>query len=204
MVEPLLVLGVFISLSAVATRQCSARRVAVCQFSCVMVLMVLAVPAFAQSPDAPARDEGSSFLWEVAKATAVDPTTYAPAATAYGAMRLDWGSSQVLFQNGYVEHNPRYTISGRSRDVPLSYAAGNRKIFRDSLQILQMSVVNNLTANFVERALIQRHPNHKKLFRTIGWIERVGFASYWSYRLSAGHLRAWQDNERLARQRGYK
>ena len=202
MVAPLLVLGVFILISAVVACRCSARRVAVCQFSCV-VLMLLAAPVFAQSPDAPARDEGS-FLWDVAKATAVDPTTYAPAATAYGAMRLDWGSSQVLFQNGYVEHNPRYTISGRSHDVPLSYAAGNGKIFRDSLQILQMSVVNNLTANFVERALIQRHPNHKKLFRTLGWIERVGFASYWSYRLSAGHLRAWQDNERLARQRGYK
>jgi hypothetical protein len=67
-----------------------------------------------------------------------------------------------------------------------------------------MSVVNNLAANFVERVLIQRHPNHEKLFRRLGWIERVGFASYWSYRLSAGHLREWQDNERLARQRGYK
>jgi hypothetical protein len=202
MVENQLVLGALIS--AVAARRCPVRRVAGCQFLSVLVLMLIAAPAFAQSPDAPARVEESSLLWDVAKAAVVDPTTYAPAATAYGAMRLDWESSQVLFQHGYVEDNPRYTISGRSYDVPLSYAEGNRKILRDSLQILQMSVVNNLTVNFVERVLIQRHPNHKKLFRTIGWIERVGFASYWSYRLSAGHLRAWQDNERLARQLGYR
>lgn len=203
MVESLLFLGGFISITAPA-RKCCPRRSAVCRFSCLIALTLLAAPVFAQSPDAPAREGGSSFLWDAVKATAVDPTTYVPAATTYGAMRLDWGSSQVLFQHGYVEDNSRYTVTGRSHDVPLSYAAGNGKIFRDSLQILQMSIVNNMTANFVERVLIQRHPNHRKLFRTMGWIERVGFASYWSYRLSAGHFRAWQDNERLARQRGYK
>jgi hypothetical protein len=61
-------------------------------------------------------------------------------------------------------------------------------------------VVNNVSARVLERLLMPRYPNHRKLLRTIGWIERNAIASYWSYRLSAGHLRQWQENER----RGYQ
>ncbi len=48
--------------------------------------------------------------------------------------------------------------------------------FRNGLSNLQLSLVNNVSA----RAM----------------------ASYWSYRLSAGHFRQWQENERRAQQLG--
>jgi hypothetical protein len=34
--------------------------------------------------------------------------------------------------------------------------------------------------------------------KTLGWIERSVFASYWSYRLSATHFRQWQTNKQQA------
>jgi hypothetical protein len=109
----------------------------------------------------------------------------------------------VFFQYGFVEDNPRFTISGFSHDLPISHAAGNRQILMDSLGILQMSVVNNVSANVLENILIKKYPHRRTLLRTLGWIERVGFASYWSYRLSAAHLRKWRQNERLARELGF-
>jgi hypothetical protein len=133
----------------------------------------------------------------------LDPTTYAPTIVAWEATRLDWRSSQIFFQNGFFEHNPRFTVSGRSDDVAIGYAAGNRKILTDSLAILQFSLVNNASARLTERLLMRRFPNQRKLLRTIGWVERSGVASYWSYRLSAGHLRQWQANGRRAQQLGY-
>jgi hypothetical protein len=151
-------------------------------------------PAPAELPDQP------SAVWEVTKRTLFDPTTYAPAALSYGATHLDWESSQIFFQHGFVEQNRRFTVSGFSHDVPISYAAGNRQILIDSLGILQMSVINNVTTNVLENILIKRYPHRRKLLRTLGWVERIGFASYWSYRLSADHFRKWRENERLAKQ----
>ena len=60
------------------------------------------------------------------------------------------------------------------------------------------SVVNNAVSASLERALINRAPGHRKLIRTLGWIERTAFASYWSYRLSVRHLEQWRLNQRLA------
>jgi hypothetical protein len=152
----------------------------------------------ADQPDEP------SFIWDVTKRTLVDPTTYVPAVLSYGAMRLDWDSSQVFFRYGFVEQNPRFTVSGFSYDVPISHAAGNQQILMDSLGILQMSVVNNVTANVLENLLIKRYPHRRTLLRTLGWIERIGFASFWSYRLSAGHVRKWRENERMASRLGFQ
>ena len=53
------------------------------------------------------------FVWSVAKSVLLDPTTYAPAAMSYTALRMDWNSSQPLFRAGYVEHNYLFTVSGR-------------------------------------------------------------------------------------------
>ena len=167
------------------------------------MLLVSPAPASAQDQSTDG-GERSSFLLDTAKAVALDHTTYAPALFYYGTTRLDWNSSQVFFRHGMVEHNERFTISGRPDDVPISYAAGNRLIAGDALTILQMSAVNNVTNNLIERVLIARYPRHRKLFRTIAWIERTGFASYWSYRLTAGHYRQWRANERAARQLGFK
>lgn len=164
----------------------------------VVALMMLAASSVS------AQDQGrASFGSDVAKKVLLDPTTYAPAIVAWKATRLDWQSSQIFFQRGWFEHNPRYTVSGRGNDTAIGYAAGNRQIFRDSIGNLQLSLVNNVSERVMERLLMPRYPNHRTLLRTIGWIERSAMASYWSYRLSAGHFRQWQENERRALQLGY-
>ena len=183
----------------------------VCRPRLSIVCSLFAAMLLASTTSASAQDQGtddsrerSSFLLETAKAIAFDQTTYAPAFLYYGTTRLDWNSSQVFFQHGILEHNERFTISGRPDDVAISYGAGNKMILMDTLTILQMSAVNNVTNSLIERVLIARYPRHRKFFRTLGWIERTGFASYWSYRLSAGHYRQWRANERVARQLGFK
>jgi hypothetical protein len=60
-------------------------------------------------------------------------------------------------------------------------------------------VVNNVSERVLERLLMRRYPSHRRLLRTIGWIERSALASYWSYRLSAAHFRQWHENERQPR-----
>jgi hypothetical protein len=162
----------------------------------VCLLTLVAPPAFAQPPD------GSSFVPDVVKRVVLDPTTYAPAIVAWIATRLDWKSSQIFFRNGFVEENPRFTISGRRADTAISYAAGNRRIVGDAVTDLQFSVINNAAGQVIERILRQRYPDHPRLVRAIGWIERSSMASYWSYRLAEGHFRQWQDNERGIRQLG--
>src|SRR5881628_1285044 len=89
--------------------------------SCLLVAALLVV-----LPEAASAQDGdrSSFVGDIAKRVVFDPTTYAPALIAYGATIHDWNTSQPLFRNGFVEHNPRFTLSGRSDDVALGYAAG--------------------------------------------------------------------------------
>ncbi|MCM3881129.1 MAG: hypothetical protein ND807_13555 [Vicinamibacterales bacterium] len=139
-----------------------------------------------------------SMLPYVVKTVFLDPTTYVPAIVRYEATRLDWQSSQIFFQNGWSEHNSRYTTSGLADDAPIGYAAGNNRILRDALTSLQFSIVHNVSERVLERVLKQRYPNHPKILTAVGWIERSVVASIWSYRLSANHLRQWRTNERLA------
>jgi hypothetical protein len=161
----------------------------------VLMISVLAVPAAAQSQDS-GGDKNS--VWSVTKGVLLDPTTYAPAAISYSATTLDWNTSQVFFQNGFVERNPRFTISGRSSDTPISFDAGNRRIMGDSLAILQMSALHNAGSQVLERVLIAKNPEHKKLIKTLGWIERIAVSSYWSYTLSEQHWRQWRWNQQTA------
>jgi hypothetical protein len=86
----------------------------------------------------------------------------------------------------------------------MSYGAGNRRILLDAVANLQLSMLNNASERVVERLLLPRFPNHRTLVRTLGWIERSVVASYWTYRLSAGHFRQWQENGRRAQQLGYE
>ena len=161
-------------------------------------MMLVASSVSAQDQDR------ASFVPDVVKNVILDPTTYVPAIVAWKATRLDWQSSQVFFQRGWLERNPRFTVSGRADDVAIGYAAGNRQIFADAIAVLQLSMVNNVSERVIERLLMPRYPNHRKLIRTIGWIERSAMASFWSYRLSAGHFRQWQKNEQLAQQLGFR
>ncbi len=158
------------------------------------------------TPSPSAQDQPqSSFVPDIVKGVVFDPTTYAPAMVTYGATRLDWESSQVFFQLGFAEHNARYTVSGASDSAAISHRAGNRQIATDSLAVLlKLSLVHNVTERAIERVLIRRYPNHQKLFRIVGLVERIVGASYLSIALSGKHVRQWQENERLARQLGYK
>ena len=164
-------------------------------FTTLMVCIPLS--AFGQSPDEP------SAALEVFKRVVFDPTTYVPAIVSAEAQHLDWKSSQVFFEQGFLERNPAYTISGRPDDLPISYETGRARIGRAAFVSLGTSVVNNLTMAVVERALIKRYPEHRKLLRGLGWTERIAFASWLTYQKSALHFQQWQRNTTLERQLGY-
>lgn len=171
----------------------------------LFILLLAIIVACGTLSSAHAQDqEQPSLVGSSLKATLLDPTTYAPSAIQYESMLLDWKSSQPFFRNGYVEENPRYTLNGLVHDVPVGYEVGKRRILRDSLAVLPVMFVNNAAANMIERALIRRHPERRTLIRTLWWIQRISFASFVSYQLSAGHLRQWQHNQELARQLGYR
>ena len=159
-----------------------------------LLLSVAVLPAAAQ--DTPG--DQPPFLVDLTKKVVLDPTTWTPAGALYTSMRLDWNSSQPLFRSGYVEDNARYTINGLPHDMPVDYSEGNRRILTDALAVLPMSMLHNATNRAFERTLINRFPAHPKLIRTLGWIERVSFASYVSTRLSSPHFRQWQRNQELA------
>lgn len=161
-----------------------------------MALSLLPICAHAQG-------ERTRVVWDVTRGVLVDPTTYAPAMLAYTAQRLDWKSSQGFFEHGWLEQNGLFTVSGRPNDRPVSYRAGVRVIRANALSVLQASVVNNLTAGVGERLLVARYPTRRKLWRAIGWAERIAFASYLSYVSSAEHWRQIKRNGRLVEQYGY-
>jgi hypothetical protein len=149
-------------------------------------------------------ERDSPFVATLAKQIVFDPTTYAPALIAYDATMRDWKTSQPFFQNGYLERNPRFTLSGLPNDQPLSYDAGRRVILKDALVHLQLSAVHNVTSRSLERMLLGRFPEKRKLIRVLGWVERTVFASYLAYELSHKHYRQASDNERLAREYGFR
>jgi hypothetical protein len=156
----------------------------------VWLLSLMAVPASAQE----------SSIKSVAKAVLVDSTTYAPAAITYAAMRLDWQTSQPLFRAGYLEQNSRFTLSGRPNDQPISEAAGHHQIVRAALVILAQSAIHNTASQVLQRAFIARYPEQKRLLKTLGLIERIGFASGVTYALSARHIRQIRINVALGKQ----
>ena len=166
----------------------------------VLVTMLVVTPAMVSAQT----ENESSLFWDVTKGVVFDPTTYAPAVFTYTSMRMDWNSSQPLFRNGWVEQNYRFTRSGRPFDTPLSYAEGNRKIRQMALLHLQESVLNNVAVNLFERVLSERHPQHRKLFKTLSWVERIAFSSYVSYLASANHFKQAERNRALAAQFGYR
>jgi hypothetical protein len=152
-----------------------------------------------------AQDRGErSFIPDVIRRVVLDPTTYAPAALAYDATLRDWRTSQPFFQHGFYESNARFTVSGLPNDVAVSYGAGVRIIRADALESLKRSAVNNLAEQIIERVLVNKYPNHRRLVRALGWAQRISFASFKAYRLSAGHYRQAAQNERLAAQLGFE
>ena len=146
----------------------------------------------------------SSAVADVIKGVVFDPTTYAPALISYDATLKDWNTSQPFFQNGYVERNARFTLTGLSNDRPVSYVVGRNQIMRDTLTTLGVSAVQNATSRIVEQALMAKYPNHRKMVKTIGWIQRIGIASAMTYKLSAPHYRQAGLNAQQARELGFR
>ncbi|HKB11153.1 MAG TPA: hypothetical protein VKD69_10875 [Vicinamibacterales bacterium] len=138
------------------------------------------------------------------KKVVLDPTTYAPAIIAYDATMRDWNTSQPFFRHGYMEHNERFTLTGLPNDVPVSYDVGRNRILTDALLNLQMSVVHNVADRLFERMLMEKFPEHRKLVRVLGWVERGAFASYMSYQLSGQHYRQAAANTQRAQQMGFR
>ncbi len=162
----------------------------------VLLALLLAVhPAVAQSQFTDA--DRTSPVADVAKQVLTDPTTYVPASLLYVSMKLDWNSSQPLFQLGYVEDNPRYTRTGLPQDAPISYGAGNRKLLMQSLAILPSSMANNAINRVVQRGLTARFPHSRKLWSVLSWTERAVFASYTSYVISSPHFEQWKKNQQM-------
>jgi len=163
------------------------------------LMFLLPLRASAQTPE-----QQPSFLGDAFKRVILDPTTYAPAVIAYDATMRDWNSSQPFFRNGYFERNERFTVSGLPNDRPVSYDVGRQRILSDAFVNLQLSLANNVADQLFERMLLDRLPTHRKLVRTLGWLERGAFASYLSYRQSAAHYRQAAANLAYAQQMGFK
>jgi hypothetical protein len=148
-------------------------------------------------------DKHPSAVADVIRGVVFDPTTYAPAVISYDATLRDWNTSQPFFRNGYLERNARFTVSGLSYDRPVSYVAGKNQILKDTLTTFGVSAVQNATSRIVERALMARYPDHRKVVKTIGWIQRIGLASLMTYQLSAPHYRQAGINAQRANDLGF-
>lgn len=164
----------------------------------------LAVLAILSTVSVSAQEPPAASLAHIVKNVVLDPTTYAPGMILYGAMRLDWESSQIFFRHGFVEHNTDYTVSGVADTAAIGRRTGNRRIAGDAARVLQLSLAHNVAARILEHELTRRYPTHRKLFRVVGRIERIAAASFLSTALSAAHVRQWRRNVRLARELGYR
>jgi hypothetical protein len=181
------------------TRQLFALRIAA-TFLMILSLVLASAPfAFAQDE----KQRPSAFA-DVVKGVAFDPTTYAPALIGFHATMKDWNTSQPFFQNGFVEHNQRFTVTGRPDDTALSYMVGRSQIFKDAITAFGVTAAQNATSRLVERALLQRYPDHRKAVKTVGWIQRITVASLMSYRLSASHYRQAEINSQRAAELGLR
>jgi hypothetical protein len=149
-------------------------------------------------------DKRSSMLTDTVRGVVVDPSTYAPSLISYHATMRDWNTSQPFFQNGYVEHNARFTITGQPDDRAVSYRVGRAQIFKDAAAALGMAAAQNATSRLVEHALLSRYPDHRKAVKTLGWIQRISVASLMSYRLSADHYRQADANIQRAAELGLR
>jgi hypothetical protein len=85
----------------------------------------------------------------------------------------------------------------------MSYSEGNKQLFADAVSVASLSALNNVVAHLTVDTMVVRSPQHAKLWKALGWIERTAVASSLSYVLSVQHFRQWQLNQRLALQRGY-
>jgi hypothetical protein len=128
--------------------------------SAIVALLTVGNAAFVFAQE---NSKDSSAVADVIKGVVFDPTTYAPALISYDATMRDWNTSQPFFQNGYVERNARFTLTGLSNDRPVSYQVGRNQILRDTLTTFGVSAVQNATSRIVEQALMAKYPNQRMM-----------------------------------------
>jgi hypothetical protein len=165
--------------------------------------MVLAITSVSRQGYAQEHPEPSRLTYAV-KGVLLDPTTYAPAILAFDATLRDWKTSQVFFENGFVEKNPRFTVTGLPYDQAMSYESGRTQILKDSLGILEVSAVQNFSDRLLEHALLERFPAHQRMVKAIGWVERASVATLMSYRFAGPHYQQWRQNQALAADLGFR
>jgi hypothetical protein len=169
-----------------------------------MLIMTITL-VLTSAPFASAQDEKpSSVVGNVIKGVVFDPTTYAPAIIGYHSTMKDWNTSQPFFKNGYVEHNARFTVSGRSDDTAVSYGEGRDRILRDAMTALTVAAAQNATSRLIEQALLARYPDHRKAVKAVGWIQRIAVGSLMSYHLSASHYRQARINAQRSAELGLR
>ncbi len=166
--------------------------------SCLIVSLLL-VPG-----GAVAQEREPSAIGQAIKATILDPTTFAPATFTYDGTMRDWNTSQPFFRNGFVEQNARFTRSGRSGDIAISYEAGRTQILRDSLSVLAVSAVHNFGTQLIQQGLRERFPEHRKVVSVLGFLERSAVASAMSFALAGPHYRQAQLNQRMSNDLGLR
>ena len=171
------------------------RAIASCLIVCVLVVPRLASAQEQREP---------SSVGQALKLTFLDPTTYVPALFTYDATMKDWNTSQTFFQNGFLERNARFTVSGFSNDRAVSYEVGRNQILRDSLSVLAVSAVHNFSERLIQESLRERYPEHRKMVTALGWIERAAVSSLLSYELAGPHYRQWRQNQQLSMQLGMR
>jgi hypothetical protein len=167
--------------------------------SCFIVCTLFFVPceAFAQERD-------PSHFGHAIKATVLDPTTYVPGILVYDSMIRDWDTSQPFFRNGFIEQNARYTRSGRPNDLAISYEDGRRRILMDSLAVVGVSAVHNVSTQLFEQAMRERYPEHRKLVTVLWFLERSAVASLMAYQWSGPHYRQWRKNQQQIAELGLR
>ncbi len=169
------------------------------RFVWILLAVILAAPRPIE-----AQNKAGGFIKGVAKDVVLDPTTYGPFGASWLGKQLDWNSSQIFFEHGFVESNSDFTINGLPYDKPISYGAGSRKVILISLPVLQLSLINNAGVSVAGRLLMRRYPKHRKLIKTIGWVEKIAVNGYIGYKYSHRNFRQWQTNKNVARQLGYR
>lgn len=165
------------------------------------LLFLVLLTGFSQ--EAMAQNRVAGFIKDVAKDVFVNPTTYGSLGASLLGKGLDWDSSQIFFEHGHGETNPDYAVNGPGSKA-VSHAAGNRRLVVESFLNFGLSIGNNAVISATERLLLTKHPEHQKLVKTIGWIEKVVANGYIVYFSSYRNFKQWQINKNRAQQLGYK
>ena len=162
--------------------------------------IILAIALCSISSSASAQDSFKEIIKEATKKAAIDPTTYIPGTVSFVSQKLDWDSSQLFFERGFVEKNPVFTLSGKPYDIPVGYGQGMKRITIMSLKQVGLSYLNNAGAEIMGKFILKQNPEKKKLVRALIKAEKIAMAVAVSYYISEGHFKQWQLNNSMARQ----